>query len=78
MDRVKNVSLTGKPREGDDEFTKLDVRTYLSVLSTKTLNLFSESVYAVFIISLDIRRPLTPPPLNDTINTTPTRKEIKP
>lgn len=28
VDRMKNVSLTGEPREGDDEFAKLDVRTY--------------------------------------------------
>lgn len=28
IDRMKDVSLTGEPREGDDEFAKLDVRTY--------------------------------------------------
>ena len=28
IDRMKDVSLTGEPREGEDEFAKLDVRTY--------------------------------------------------
>lgn len=28
VDRMKDVTLTGEPREGDDEFAKLDVRTY--------------------------------------------------
>jgi len=28
VDRMKNVTLTGEPREGDDEFAKLDVQTY--------------------------------------------------
>lgn len=28
IDRMKEVTLTGEPREGDDEFAKMDVRTY--------------------------------------------------
>lgn len=28
IDRMKDVSLTGEPREGEDEFAKMDVRTY--------------------------------------------------
>ena len=28
VDRMKNVTLIGEPREGDDEFAKMDVQTY--------------------------------------------------
>ena len=51
VDRMKDVSLTGEPREGDKEFAKIDVRSY----AQRTISMYSgreEQVTIRFILPL--------------------------
>lgn len=51
VDRMKNVELTGEPREGDEEFAKIDIRTF----AQRTISMYSgrkEQVTVRFIMPL--------------------------
>ena len=51
VDRMKDVNLTGEPREGDEAFTKIDVRTF----AQRTISMYSgkqEEVTIRFIMPL--------------------------
>ena len=51
VDRMKNVELTGEPREGEEEFAKIDIRTF----AQRTISMFSgrrETVTIRFRMSL--------------------------
>ena len=51
VDRMKDVRLTGEPREGEEEFTKIDIRTF----AQRTISMFSgrkETVTVRFRMSL--------------------------
>ena len=51
VDRMKNVELTGEPREGDEAFGKIDIRSF----AQRTISMFSgkqERVTIRFVMSL--------------------------
>ena len=51
VDRMKNVELTGEPREGEEEFAKIDIRTF----AQRTISMYSgkqEQVTIRFIMPL--------------------------
>ncbi|MCR4621702.1 MAG: WYL domain-containing protein [Clostridiales bacterium] len=48
VDRMKDVRLTGEPREGDDEFKKIDIRTF----AQRTISMYSGEQVQVSVRSI--------------------------